>query len=175
MATSISSRNLGNISASGPTLHVAVPVSSTLTASDSWTVNGSPAAVNVTGLSTASPTNSNFRMSANGAAYNGASLLSSAVNLDNVIAWTRTNSGGNTVSFGSLSGTSTAILSGGGQGGGTVATYSIGSLNTNTEFAGTIDITSAPTATGGLNLLKVGTATLTLSGNLTYQPTLNAT
>jgi len=102
------------------------------------------------------------------------------VNLDNVIAFTSTNSGGNTVSFGSLSGTSTGILSGGGQSGGTVATYSIGNLNTNTEFAGTIDTTSAPTPNsttdvGGLNLLKIGTGKLTLSGTLTYGPTLNGT
>lgn len=170
-ATIRASNNIGNVSASGATLNLQVPASSTLTAADSWIVNGAPTAVNVTGLGAAS----NFRLSINGAGFNGANFLNTAVNLDNVIAWTRTNSGGNTVSFGSLSGTSTAVLSGGGQGGGTVATYSIGNLNTNTEFAGTIDITSAPTATGGLNLLKVGTGTLTLSGNLTYQPTLNAT
>lgn len=171
-ATIRATNNIGNVSASGATLNLQVPASSTLTTADSWIVNGAPAAVNVTGLG-GSP--SNLRLSINGAGFNGASFLNTPVNLDNVIAWTRTNSGGNTVSFGSLSGTSTAILSGGGQGGGTVATYSIGNLNTNTEFAGTIDITSAPTATGGLNLLKVGSGTLTLSGNLTYQPTLNAT
>src|SRR5439155_16556966 len=75
-------------------------------------------------------------------------------------------------------GTSTAILSGGGQSGGTVATYSIGNLNTNTEFAGTIDTASAPvsgTNNGGLNLLKIGAGKLTLSGTLAYQPTLNGT
>jgi fibronectin-binding autotransporter adhesin len=170
-ATIRATNNIGNVSASGATLNLQVPTGSTFTAADNWAVNGAPAAVNVTGLGA----NSNFRISVNGAAFSGASYLNTPVNLDNVITWTRTNSGGNTISFGSLSGTSTAILSGGGQGGGTVATYSIGNLNTNTEFAGTIDITSAPTATGGLNLLKVGTGTLTLSGNLTYQPTLNAT
>jgi fibronectin-binding autotransporter adhesin len=179
-ATIRSSSNLGNISASGANLNIQIPNNSTLTASDNWAVNGSPATVNVTGLSTNSPSNSNFRISANGAAYSGASLQNSAVNLDNVIAWTRTNSTGNTISFGSLSGTSTAILSGGGQGGGTVATYSIGALNTNTEFAGTIDSTSAPagntlTNLGGINLLKVGSGTLTLSGTLSYQTDLNGT
>src|SRR3954447_8742506 len=175
-ATIRSSSNLGNISAAGANLNIQVPASSTLTASDSWIVNGSPASVNISG----SGATSIFRMRINGATFNGASFLSSAVNLDNVIAFTSTNSGGNTVSFGSLSGTSTGILSGGGQSGGTVATYSIGNLNTNTEFAGTIDTTSAPTPNsttdvGGLNLLKIGTGKLTLSGTLTYGPTLNGT
>ena len=57
--------------------------------------------------------------------------------------------------------------------GGTVITYSIGGLNTNTEFAGTItseNVTSFGSTTGGTNITKVGTGTLTLSGVLSYSP-----
>lgn len=111
--------------------------------------------------------------------FNSATFTGTPVTLNNVMLYGRTNSGGNTFTFGSLTGDATAILSGGNAGG--AATYSIGGLNTNTEFAGTIDITSSYAAettaanTGGLNLLKVGTGTLTLSGTLSYQPTLNGT
>ncbi len=177
-ATIRSNNSVGNISAMGATLNLQVPEMSTLSADDSWMVNGAPAAVNITGSATGSPTNSVFRMRIQAGAFNGANFLSVPVTFDNVMTFVRTNSGGNTVSFGSLSGTSTAILSGGGESGGTAVTYSIGSLNTNTEFAGTIDTASAPvsgTNNGGLNILKVGAGTLTLSGTLAYQPTLNTT
>ncbi len=175
-ANIIANANIGNLNAAGATLNFVAPLAgNTVSANDNWGLNGSPAAVNVS-----SPSGGFFRLRINGGGYVGASLLSTAVNLDNITTWTRTNSGGNTVSFGSLSGTSTAILSGGGQGGGTFATYSIGSLNTDTTFAGTIDTTSAPpgnttTDLGGLNLTKVGTGKLTLSGTLLYQPDGNGT
>lgn len=174
-ATIRTNNSLGNISASGATLNIQIPGNSTLSADDNWAVNGSPAAVNFTGLGAGS----SMRLRSNGGAFNaGASFQNSAVTLDNLMVFERTGTGGNTVNIGSLAGTSTAILSGGGQGGGQQATYFVGSLNTNTEYAGQIDITSAPvsgTNNGGLNLIKVGSGTLTLSGNLTYQPTLNGT
>ncbi len=65
----------------------------------------------------------------------------------------QTNSGGNTMSMGSLSGTSsTAVLNGGSSG---VATYSVGSLETNTSYAGQVIGNSA--------LTKVGTGALVLT------------
>lgn len=111
--------------------------------------------------------------------FNGATFTNTAVTLNNTMLYGRTNSGGNTFNFGSLAGDANAILSGGNQGG--AAVYSIGALNTNTEFAGTIDIATSlaaetsPANTGGLSLLKVGTGTFALSGTLSYQPTLNGT
>ncbi|MBA3482528.1 MAG: autotransporter-associated beta strand repeat-containing protein [Pirellulales bacterium] len=166
---------LGNIDADGATLNLNVETAgSTLTADNNWALAGSAAAVNVT-----SAAGGFLRLRINGGGFNGgASFQNSHLSLDNITTWTRTNSGGNTVNVGALSGTSTAILSGGGQGGGTFANYSVGTLNTNTAFAGTIDTTSAPAApaadTGGLNLTKVGTGTLTLSGTLSYQPNGNS-
>jgi autotransporter-associated beta strand protein len=139
-----------------------------------------PSVVNITGAGTATefrllPNPGNSGAQQTQRSWNSASFGNAAVNLDNIVVWTRTNGGGNLVQFGSLTGTSTAVLSGGGQGGGTVATYQIGALNTDTTFAGTIDITSAPDVDGGLNILKVGTGKLTLSGTLSYQPTVNGT
>src|SRR4029078_2675623 len=51
--------------------------------------------------------------------------------------------------------------------------YSIGSLNTNTEFAGRItseNVLSFGSAAGGTSINKVGTGTLTLSVVLDYSP-----
>ncbi len=80
----------------------------------------------------------------------------------------RTNSGGNDVNIGALTGTATAALDGGGNSGGTsAARYHIGQLGTNTTFAGEIRNTS----TGSILIDKVGNGTLTLSGNLTYSTT----
>jgi autotransporter-associated beta strand protein len=111
--------------------------------------------------------------------FNGNTFANTAVTLNNTLLYARTNSGGNTFNFGSLSGDATAILSGGNQG--SFANYSIGALNTNTTFAGTIDMAtstgreSTGANTGGLNLTKVGTGKLTLSGTLNYPPTANTT
>lgn len=77
-----------------------------------------------------------------------------------------TNSGGNTYSFGSLSGSSaTAGFAGATAGTGTL---SVGALNGSTTFAGQIN--------GNNALTKVGTGTLTLSGVHTYtgSTTVNA-
>jgi autotransporter-associated beta strand protein len=111
--------------------------------------------------------------------FNGNNLATTAVTINNTMVYARTNSGGNTINMGSLAGDATAILSGGNQG--SFATYSIGALNSNTAFAGTIDMAtstgreSTGANTGGLNLSKVGTGTLTLSGTLNYPPTANTT
>jgi autotransporter-associated beta strand protein len=111
--------------------------------------------------------------------FNANTFATTAVTLNNTLLYSRTNSGGNTFNFGSLTGDATAILSGGNQG--AFATYSIGALNTSTTFAGTMDVAtstgreSTGANTGGLNLTKVGTGTLTLSGTLAYQPTANGT
>ena len=110
--------------------------------------------------------------------FNANTFANTPVTLNNTLLYARTNSGGNTFNFGSLSGDATAILSGGNQG--SHATYSIGALNTDTTFAGTIDMAtstgreSTGANTGGLNLTKVGTGTLTLSGTLNYPPTANS-
>jgi fibronectin-binding autotransporter adhesin len=167
--------DIGNLNASGATLNLIATGTNTIRANDNWGLNGSPAVVN------ASSTGSGFlSFRSNGGAYTATSLQNTALNLNAITLWSRTSSGGNTYNIGSLSGTSTAVLSGGGQGGGTFATYSVGALNTDTTFAGTIDTTSAPTPNsttdvGGLNLTKVGTGKLTLSGTLAYQPTGNGT
>lgn len=181
---------LGNFNASGATVNVRYTGSAvsgapgTITADGSWAVNGSPARVNVS----SDVAGSFFRMRPNGGspAFNTtASFANTHLDLDNIVAWSRSSGGpgGNTYNIGALSGSSTGVLSGGGQGGGFVAYYVVGSLNTDTEFAGTIDNTSAPYAlanaqvaappyvNGGLVLTKVGTGTLTLSGTLNYRPT----
>jgi autotransporter-associated beta strand protein len=111
--------------------------------------------------------------------FNGNTFATTPVILNNTLLYGRTNSGGNTFNFGSLSGDAAAILSGGNQG--SFANYSIGALNTDTTFAGTIDMAtstgreSTGANTGGLNLTKVGTGKLTLSGTLNYPPTANST
>lgn len=193
---------LGRIYAGGATLNFNFPsatntntaVSTRLTPSGNWLADGStsPAAVNISSELAAptpglAPTGAVFRIAINNASanggirnFNGAVFGSSAVNIDNTMVYTRTNSGGNTVTIGSLAGTSTAVLSGGFSTGGAHAIYQIGSLNTDTEFAGTVDILSGQlgegtlaTGNGGLSINKVGTGKLTLSGTLNYQPTLN--
>ena len=75
-------------------------------------------------------------------------------------------SSGLIINLGALSGTSTAILKGASLGGstGNFTTYSIGALGLNTTFAGSFQDGTA----GKAILIKVGTGTLTLSGNNTY-------
>jgi autotransporter-associated beta strand protein len=94
----------------------------------------------------------------NATSWNGASFTNTAVTLNNARFFVRTNSGGNTVTFGSLSGDSTGALAGGNAG--TAVRYVIGGLNTDTEFGGILD------GAGGFSINKVGTGTLTLSGGV---------
>jgi fibronectin-binding autotransporter adhesin len=155
-----------NVSGAGATLNFNMTTGGVLGTSvdRDWAAAGALAAVNFKGLAVGSP--SQVRLRNNGGTFNFNSFGSTAVNLDNTLLFTNTNSGGNTNNFGSLSGTSTSTLQGGAAG--SVITYVIGGLNTNTNFAGAV------TTGNGINLFKVGTGTLELSGNLSYAPTNNA-
>ena len=100
------------------------------------------------------------RLFFNGGAFNG--FDAATVDLGGSVSLQpQTNSGGNTLNIGALSGSSTAAnLSGGSAG--TVA-YVIGAKDLSTSFAGTI--------TGNATLTKVGAGTLTLTGANTYTGT----
>jgi autotransporter-associated beta strand protein len=169
------SNSISNVSPAGATMnvHFAAATAPTLTFNGDWAVGGGAAAYNFT-----SDAGGFLRLRPNGGNFNtGTAFANAAVTLDNVNVWVRSNSGGNTVNIGSLSGTSTATLNGGAQGGGTAARYSIGALNSNTEFAGTLDgVTDFGVGNiSSLDIIKVGTGTLTFSGNLTnFVPSANA-
>ena len=116
-------------------------------------------AVNFTGLDAAG--RSFVRARPNGGNFTNASFASTAVNLDNVIWVTRTNSFGNNIDFGALTGTSTGQISGGNAGGGSPPRYIVGALGTSTVFSGTLD------GSGGMSFNKVGGGNLTLAGPIT--------
>ena len=180
--------NVGQVGGgAGSTLNVVVPSGSTFQAEGSWATNA-PGASNAGGnLGTlnvsvgAAGGTGRFVLNANTSnvvnnvdRFGVNSLQNTALVLgDGITMFTRGPSGGNTITLGSLAGTSGAILGGGGQSGGTITTYTIGSLNTNTEFAGRItseNVLSFGSAAGGTSINKVGTGTLTLSGVLDYSP-----
>ena len=100
---------------------------------------------------------SGVRLFFNGGSFNGFNAAS--VDLGGSVSLQpQTNSGGNTLTIGSLSGTTaSAVLSGGTAGS---PTYLIGGLNRSTTFAGSIQ--------GNSILSKTGTGTLTLTGASTY-------
>ena len=110
------------------------------------------------------------------ARYNGGSpsfdgnLSEATVNLNNVGICSWNNSGGNTFSFGALNGTSTASIIGSAYAGG--MTVSIGGLNTNSVFAGSITNTGGG---GNTALIKTGTGSLTLSGSCGYSEATSVT
>jgi autotransporter-associated beta strand protein len=161
------SNSISNVSPAGATVnvHFANATAPTLTMNGDWAVGGGATAYNFT-----SDAGGFLRMRPNGGGFNtGTAFANAHVSMDNVSGWVRTNSGGNAVNIGALSGTSTATLFGGAQGGGTAPHYTIGSLNTDTEFAGTLDgVTDHGVGNiASLNIVKVGTGTLTFSGNLT--------
>ena len=122
-------------------------------------------AVNMTGTTPGMP--GNFVLRPNGAGFNPASFNTTRVNLTNAVLSTNTNSFGNTIPLAALSGDATSTLQGGATG--TVVTYEIGALNSDTTFAGGIT-----TGAGGINLNKTGTGKLTLSGTLSHTTTNNA-
>jgi len=100
--------------------------------------------------------------------YNGSTQVSTnwvedgALVLNGVnMATRKSGSGGKNVSIGSLSSDALSGISGGDNNAGTVR-YEIGSLNTDTEFAGVIQFARGKT---GMSIDKVGTGTLTLSGS----------
>jgi fibronectin-binding autotransporter adhesin len=73
-----------------------------------------------------------------------------------------------TIAFGALSGTNGSCYLGT-QGSGNTVTYAIGALNTSTLFAGTIcDGWAANTSGALVSVVKLGTGTLTLTGNNIY-------
>ncbi|QJE98694.1 beta strand repeat-containing protein [Luteolibacter luteus] len=95
--------------------------------------------------------------------FNAVGWQNCEVNLaGSVIVRTQTNSGGNTVSIGALSGTSTTAKLTGGTAG--AVTWSVGAKNTDTSFSGTIENNAAVQS----RLTKVGTGSLTLDGASTY-------
>lgn len=79
------------------------------------------------------------------------------------------STGSITVSLGALTGDATSVVYGyKGGSGASAQTYSIGSLNTDTTFAGTImDGTGSSSSTNKTNINKEGTGTLTLTGTNT--------
>jgi autotransporter-associated beta strand protein len=102
-------------------------------------------------------TNTGIRTIFNGGSFNGPAAatldLGAGLTINPI-----TNSGGNTFSIGSLTSTaSDAILNGGTAG---PPTYTIGSLNASTTFAGKFQ--------GNAKLTKVGAGTLTLTGASTH-------
>ncbi|MCA9236399.1 MAG: autotransporter-associated beta strand repeat-containing protein [Planctomycetales bacterium] len=99
-----------------------------------------------------------LRIRPNGGGFNGASFANTALTINNASAFVRTNSFGNNIDIGSLAGDATAVIAGGNAG--SAARYIIGSLDTSTEFAGTIN------GAGGLSINKIGAGTLTLSGGV---------
>jgi autotransporter-associated beta strand protein len=157
-----SSVNVANVGGTGSTLNLFATGTNTITAANNWNQGGALATLNVGG---GGATRGFFRLSPNGASFNSNSFASTAVHLNNMEMFVRTNSTGNTIPLGSLSGTATAALGGGNTGG--AATYSIGGLNTDTTFAGT-------TVQGsGLVITKVGTGKLTWTGTTTHTGATN--
>jgi autotransporter-associated beta strand protein len=73
-----------------------------------------------------------------------------------------TKNGNQTATLGALTGSTGSFLSGGGS---SATTYVVGALNTSTAFGGIIENGAAAVPT---SLVKVGTGTLTLSGNSTH-------
>ncbi len=164
--------NLTSTAGSGSTLNVVVSettdvLGSQFSAHGNWSGFDT---VNVSGVSSPGDPLSLFRLRPNGGGFNGASFENSVLNLDNAVLFVRTNSGGNTIPIAELHGTSTAEIAGGSNPGG-VARYQIGGNNLDSTFAGRITANIASgTGNGGLDLIKVGTGTLTLSGELSYSP-----
>jgi hypothetical protein len=111
--------------------------------------------LNLTGTGTA-------RLFVNGG-YFGAGVQWGNANVDlggSVTVAPVTNSGGNDIRIGALSGSSPTATLGGGSAG--PPRYAIGALNTNTTFPGLV--------TGNASITKTGTGALTLTGANTYRP-----
>jgi fibronectin-binding autotransporter adhesin len=133
-------------------------------ADQNWAGTGNMAAVNVTGTVENAPGTLSLRIV--GGNFNANSFSNTTLTLTNATLVTAANSGGNTVQIGALVGDAASTLQGASNG--TYVSYQIGALNSSTTFAGNV------TQGNGLNLIKVGTGTLTLTGTLSYMPSTNA-
>jgi fibronectin-binding autotransporter adhesin len=133
-------------------------------ADQNWAGTGNMAAVNVTGTVENAPGTLSLRIV--GGNFNANSFSNTTLTLTNATLATAANSGGNTVQIGALVGDAASTLQGASNG--TYVSYQIGALNSSTTFAGNV------TQGNGLNLIKVGTGTLTLTGTLSYMPSTNA-
>ncbi len=165
------SSSFTNVGGAGATVNVEAAEGLTGFAQD-WAAGGALAAVNLKGTTPGTP--SVFQLRNNGSTTLGTAFFTNSfattpVTMTNAVLSTRTNSFGNVNEIGSLSGDATSRLEGGSSDSGTFVSYQIGGLNTDTQFAGSI------TNVNGINLFKVGTGKLTLSGTLTYTTTNNAT
>ena len=89
-------------------------------------------------------------------AFNMASFANTHLHLDNAQLLIRTNSQGNTMAIGELTGTSTGVLSGGNSG--SAARYQLGDTSDTYTYAGQIN------GQAGISINKVGTGTITFSG-----------
>jgi fibronectin-binding autotransporter adhesin len=132
-----------------------------------WARTGSLAVVNFNGTNV-DPVKSTIQLRPNGGAWNGNAFLNTTVNLNNTILTTAQSTGGNTVAIGALNGTASAELIASSAGVG-ATTYLIGALNTNAVYAGSIGLNAASVGRS-VNIIKQGTGTWELSGNLTYTP-----
>ena len=115
--------------------------------------------LNITGQAESA---SRIRLRVNGGDFVDSSFADTNLNLDNVSMYTRTWSHGAEIPIGALSGTSTAVLEGADTNG--AVRYIIGGLNTSTTYAG--NIVNNATVDRGLSIDKVGTGTLTLTGQM---------
>ncbi len=122
---------------------------------------GCTGTVNLSGGASAQGAGGRIALRALTGAFNG--FPSARVHLSGIDLFTQNYSGGNTYSFGRLSGDSSSRIRGAYNNSG-VTTLSVGHLGIDSDFAGTIT-DGSPSATV---LEKHGAGTLTLSGNHTY-------
>ena len=112
-------------------------------------------------------TQSQIRLRSNGGAFDGSSFVDTDVSIDNTRIYVRSNSGGNTISIGSLTGTATSNLSGGENGS---VTYSIGRATApDTVYSG-IFSDNSPTGSW-TNVTKTSPNSLTIGGDCTNKGT----
>lgn len=123
---------------------------------------GCTGTVNLSGGATAPGNAGRIAFRANGGSFNG--FGSAKVNLAGIDLFTTNNSGGNTYALGELGGDVNSRLRGNYLAGGGATTWSIGSLNTSTTFAGVV----MDGIVGTSGLTKTGAGTLTLSGASSY-------
>lgn len=123
--------------------------------------------VNLSGGATSPGNAGRMAFRANGGSFNG--FGNAKVNLSGLDLFTTNNSAGNTYTLGELSGDANSRLRSNYLNGGGATTWSVGSRNTSTTFAGVImDGTRTDGSNSPTNLTKTGSGTLTLSGANSY-------